>query len=230
MFVCLNQVVSPSALLVRSWKYGSGFSIFPLLSWSELLEIVSFLTYQDLYTCGKLSRFGFVSVFLCERASRRCKKLLPQARLLPMLFQHKQVALVSYPRSGNSFLRKLLESSTGIITGSDSRTNRPLCSSLLQCGFRGEGVVDNSVWVVKTHFPERMGYLHFNAHGIILLVRNPFDALESYFHMGMTGTHDQALAPEVQHLTSTLYLIICCPSSWHYVCSNLLSFCFGGDG
>ena len=38
--------------------------------------------------------------------------------------------LTSYPRSGNSFLRNLLEQSTGIITGSDSRVS-------LDTGVRG---------------------------------------------------------------------------------------------
>ena len=61
----------------------------------------------------------------------------------------------------------------------------------------GEGVVDDSVWMVKTHYPERMGYLKFKARRIVLLVRNPFDAIESYFHMGMTNTHDKHLSPKV---------------------------------
>lgn len=61
----------------------------------------------------------------------------------------------------------------------------------------GEGVVDDSVWMVKTHYPERMGYLKFKARRIVLLVRNPFDAIESYFHMGMTNTHDKHLSPQV---------------------------------
>ena len=42
-----------------------------------------------------------------------------------------------------------------------------------------------------------MGYLKFNANRIILLVRNPFDSIESYFHMGMTNTHDKTLSREV---------------------------------
>ena len=57
--------------------------------------------------------------------------------------------------------------------------------------------MDDSVWMVKTHYPERMGYLKFKARRIVLLVRNPFDAIESYFHMGMTNTHDKHLSPQV---------------------------------
>jgi hypothetical protein len=90
-----------------------------------------------------------------------------------------------------------LKEATGIVTGSDSRPYRTLTSSLLRCGFKGEGIYDGSVLVVKSHFPERMGYIKFNAQKIILLVRNPFDSIESYFHMGMTNTHDKSLSDEV---------------------------------
>jgi len=107
------------------------------------------------------------------------------------------VALVSYPRCGNTFLRKLLESSTGIVTGSDSRPNRILTASLLSYGFQGEGVTDNSVWILKSHFPERLGYVHALANRALVLIRNPFDAIESYFHMGMTNSHNRNLTIEV---------------------------------
>ena len=44
-------------------------------------------------------------------------------------------------------------------------------------------------------------YVHTHTHThthayiqVILLVRNPFDAIESYFHMGMTRSHDRSLS------------------------------------
>jgi hypothetical protein len=168
--------------------------IFPV-AWAELTHILSFLSYEELLVCRMLCRFGFVHMFLRERDSRKGNPDL-RLRFIPRLVSHDRVVLVSYPRSGNSYLRRLLESHTGIVTGSDSRTNRPLCSSLLRCGFRGEGIVDSSVWVVKSHYPERMGYLKFASQRVILLVRNPWDAIESYFHMGLTGTHDKSLHPD----------------------------------
>ena len=112
----------------------------------------------------------------------------------------KKICLMSYPRSGNSFLRALLEKATGYVTGSDSRPNRTLTSNLLRCGFIGEGIVDNSVEIVKSHSPERTGYIPFTSDCIILLVRNPFDSLESYFHMGMTNSHNKSLSDEVLSL------------------------------
>jgi len=107
------------------------------------------------------------------------------------------VALVSYPRSGNSMLRGLLEGVTGVVTGSDTRPDRVLSRSLLKKGLRGEGVVDERAWVVKTHWPERYGYRRFPTQRIILLVRNPFDAIHSYFNMGLTNTHEGRLVDDL---------------------------------
>lgn len=53
--------------------------------------------------------------------------------------------------------------------------------------------MDGRSWVVKTHWPERYGYKRFTAHRVILLVRNPFDAINSYFNMGLTNTHEKTL-------------------------------------
>jgi len=107
------------------------------------------------------------------------------------------VALVSYPRSGNSMLRGLLEGVTGVVTGSDTRPDRVLSRSLLKKGLRGEGVVDERAWVVKTHWPERYGYRRFPTQRVILLVRNPFDAIHSYFNMGLTNTHEGRLVDDL---------------------------------
>lgn len=52
-------------------------------------------------------------------------------------------------------------------------------------------MVDHRVRVVKTHYPERLGLRPFGGSKVILLVRNPFDAIDSYFNMALTNTHDQ---------------------------------------
>lgn len=51
--------------------------------------------------------------------------------------------------------------------------------------------MDHRVRVVKTHFPERSGLRPFECDKAILLVRNPFDAIDSYFNMALTNTHDR---------------------------------------
>ncbi len=107
------------------------------------------------------------------------------------------VALVSYPRSGSSLLRRMLERITGEVSGSDSRPDRALIQMLTEMGFQGEGVVDgNAVCVVKSHFPERLGWKPFTAHRVVLLVRNPLDAIDSYFNMILTQTHTKSIADE----------------------------------
>ena len=80
----------------------------------------------------------------------------------------EKVILASYPRSGNTLLRKYLEQITKVITGSDSSIKRRLVKDLKDRGMHGEGIVDSRVWVVKTHYPER----HENIQYVINLALN----------------------------------------------------------
>lgn len=50
----------------------------------------------------------------------------------------ERVAIVSYPRSGNSLMRGLLEKITGVYTGCDTRPDRSLSQELQQYGMKGE--------------------------------------------------------------------------------------------
>lgn len=171
--------------------------VLPALCWAELAEVVACLSLRELWVLGCCNKSAFI-MFLRERSLRKCKNYgrIP-TRFLSKLSNHEKVALISYPRSGNSFMRKLIEQQFNIVTGSDSRPNRTLAAHLLQYGYQGEAITDNSVWVVKSHYPERLGYIRFPVQRMVLVVRNPFDAIESYFHMGMTNTHDKALTKEV---------------------------------
>ncbi|RYG70251.1 hypothetical protein EON64_00665 [archaeon] len=173
--------------------------VFPSLAWAEFSQIISMLSLREIWILGCVNRSAFVT-FLREKSYREGRKGQPINKIPRFLFKtsgHDKAALVSYPRSGNSFMRKVLERESGIVTGSDSRPNRTLSASLLKFGYAGEGITDQSVWVVKSHYPERLGYLKFPVARVILLVRNPFDAIQSYFHMGMTNTHDRNLSKEV---------------------------------
>jgi hypothetical protein len=76
-----------------------------------------------------------------------------------------RVALASFPRSGNTWFRFLLEAATGEVTGA-AGNNQP--GRVLPR--RGEGIV------IKTHFMD----CHRYTHGIHL-VRNPFDVLDSFY-------------------------------------------------
>ena len=61
-----------------------------------------------------------------------------------------KVSLTSFPRSGNTFLRKFLEGVTGITTGGEIKIEIELkCAGLMGVGHGA----DNQVWVSKTHHP-----------------------------------------------------------------------------
>lgn len=101
--------------------------------------------------------------------------------------------LVSYPRSGNSLARHWLERATGVVTGSDTNPTRPLSQQLaLGHGLVGEGLVNTPI--VKSHWPERRGFRPITGrHRVILLVRNPYDAMDSYWNLNATLSHTKRL-------------------------------------
>jgi hypothetical protein len=120
---------------------------------------------------------------------------------IPDLFRcnGKTTLIVSYPRSGNTLVRTLLERTMGYVTGSDTRPDRSLSKELSeQHGLIGEGSVASSrVMFVKTHYPERIGNQIFHGHAAILLIRNPYDAIDSYWNMNATKSHTKSLIPSM---------------------------------
>ena len=63
----------------------------------------------------------------------------------------QKVSLSTYPRSGNSFIRKYLQLITGVTTGSDLILS--ICVDLQMNNFIGEEIFDDSVWITKSHDP-----------------------------------------------------------------------------
>lgn len=114
------------------------------------------------------------------------------------------VALASFPGSGNTWVRTLLEKATGICSGSYT------CDmSLRYAGFTGEGIQSPNVVVVKTHQVAPHwgdGKSSFKFSSAIVIVRNPLDALVSdwnrYVANGFQvktvhlGTHTQKAGKE----------------------------------
>jgi hypothetical protein len=86
-------------------------------------------------------------------------------RLMKLRLQgQRRVALASFPRSGNTWFRFLLESATGELTGTaGKREGRMLPRA-------------NDGLVIKTHQSDSHRYTHG-----IHLVRNPFDVMDSYY-------------------------------------------------
>ena len=63
-------------------------------------------------------------------------------------------------------------------------------------GMAGEGQIDDRVWIVKSHFPERIGRAKFAANKCIIIVRNPLDSIFSLFNMVATTTHSESISQE----------------------------------
>lgn len=80
-----------------------------------------------------------------------------------MADREDRTALASFPRSGNTWVRYLLESATG-----------ELCGSVYQDRIMPRG---GSGIVIKTH--ELNSEIYTRA---VHLIRNPFDAIKSYYH------------------------------------------------
>ena len=118
----------------------------------------------------------------------------------------EKVILTSFPRSGNTLLRSHLEKLTSIYTGSDCDLKRPLNRQLKEMGLDGEGKLDNDIWIIKTHYPERVGRQEFIANKSIVIVRNPLDAIFSLFNMVGTTSHSESLADEVLELAKEVDL------------------------
>ena len=91
------------------------------------------------------------------------------------------VSYSSYPRMGNSFLRKYLQNITGIATGSDM--NLMFNVDLQMADFKGEEITDASVWIKKSHDPKwNKGNKRHKAHKVVCCVRNPYDVAVSIMH------------------------------------------------
>lgn len=89
-------------------------------------------------------------------------------------------ALASYPGSGNTWLRYLLQQATGIVTGSVYNS-----APLKQSAFPAEGIFNGSVLAIKTHVgrkppPNPLWPVKFDR--VIVLVRDPFQALLAEFN------------------------------------------------
>ena len=67
----------------------------------------------------------------------------------------------------------------------------------MEMGLTGEGRVDDSVWIIKTHYPERIGRTTMFADRCIVIVRNPLDAIFSLFNMVGTTSHNLSLKTNV---------------------------------
>ena len=101
------------------------------------------------------------------------------------------VAFQSMPRSGNSFLRRIIEIVTGVYSGSDM--NYLVTIMMMGSNMSGEDTVpqDNLCWITKTHWPMNspMGATKFPAQKCFSIVRNPIDMIASFCLLMNTASH-----------------------------------------
>jgi hypothetical protein len=101
-----------------------------------------------------------------------------------------KVGFQSFPRSGNTFVRKYFEMLTGVETGADNTLHVNVQLQLQ--GLKGEDIVDDTVWIVKTHTPWIMPFAPvFFCNKIICVVRSPVDVILSFLHLFSVGNHVQ---------------------------------------
>ena len=107
------------------------------------------------------------------------------------------VALVSFPGSGNTWVRGILEMATGICTGAIYCDN-----DLRGHGFIGEHIQSGSVLVVKTHSSVATWLAsHLNKRAAyfgsaIFLVRNPLEAQLAEFNRRVMKSHVKSAGKE----------------------------------
>jgi hypothetical protein len=186
-------------------KHRHIFAVVPVQDPTVLLER---LNTQRLYRRRSRPRIGYTTQELALlEATEQPFYFCPTLELLRFLEkQHDKellqtctgTAIASYPRSGNTLVRSLLERTTGVVTGSDTRPDRSLSRELAeQHALVGEGVTQQ-VMCIKSHWPERSGHSVWNCHRAIVVVRNPYDAIDSYWNMNATKSHTKTL-------TDTMY-------------------------
>jgi hypothetical protein len=85
-------------------------------------------------------------------------------------------------------MRKILESVTGVFTGTDMDLTWTLDQQ--QHGMLGEQIQDDSVWVTKTHFPMmRFERNEFKANKLIYITRHPVDVFASQATLMLGASH-----------------------------------------
>ena len=111
----------------------------------------------------------------------------------------KVIMLVSFPGSGNTWTRMILEQATGIFTGSI------FCDKGLRSnGFYGEQIISSNVLAIKTHYPRdgkpSIGHYHpQHVDGVIFIMRNPLDSIVAEWKRQVTQPTGQQHTMDVDH-------------------------------
>lgn len=139
----------------------------------------------------------------------------------------KRVALASFPGSGSTWSRTLLEQATGVYTGAI------YCDKGLKGqGFVGEFITSRNVIVIKTHQhfvnisnPDRKHTVSFDA--VIFIIRNVFDAVFSERKRSASRNHTGQLNKEdfgmcMHHMSLFKLLNICDKNATCHACMQTI--------
>ena len=155
---------------------------------------------------------------------KNCSKARCYKRLKFLNRTKPITALVSFPGSGNTWMRYLIEQASGVFTGS------VYCDKGLKIVHPGEHITSANVIVVKTHqaeatlvpvSQEMFGRSHFNQ--AIFILRNPFDALVSeanrrwggYGHTGVASEND-FIGKHVSYIIPISILVLTGNPDWDW--------------
>ena len=120
---------------------------------------------RDFMQCPGLTLYQF---FLDSEGNVQVPKPFSNCKKMSFRDSGVPTMLVSFPGSGNSWVRQLLESTTGIYTGS------VFCDlDYIKNGMIGEGIHSQNVLAIKFHYGKPPP-LPFKK--IMFIIRNPYDA------------------------------------------------------
>lgn len=106
------------------------------------------------------------------------------------------IAFTSFPRSGNSMVRKHLQDITGIYTG-DHTTPTFTCDLQLELnGLAGLGLADHRAWIIKSHTPMNHNFEDFVVNKMICCIRNPYDTIMSRLSFACSWAHSKRIMCE----------------------------------
>ncbi len=87
--------------------------------------------------------------------------------------QQLVTAFTGYPRSGNTWVRTLLEDITKVVTGADDNYTQNLGANIQGQGLMGQFLIGGNAWIQKTHFPMGEPHRSFEFNKALMVIRHP---------------------------------------------------------
>ena len=176
----------------------SSSQVSDVVNWMGMINLTKRKSQEKFLRCAGIGPFRklrgkhvncqHLSSLSLLQSSQRCKNMSFQ-RSGPI------VALSSVPGSGNSWVRQLLESATGIYTGA------VYCdSSYVKAGMIGEGVDTNNVLAIKAHYSPTFVKKLLNIDKTIYIVRSPFGAILSENNRNVARTSKKYASAGDSHI------------------------------